>query len=85
MHPSQVTTEGVVVTPLSLEDGSKGLFAHFKAVFNEIDECDCLAFGRLGIEVIGTLKERDKILVRGALYCGSSNSRSLCIFEIDKH
>lgn len=84
MQTSPVQAEGVVVTPIRLEDGNTGLFAYFKAAFVDIDECDCLAFGALGVEMIDTLKECDKITVSGALYCDSNDRKSLYIFDIEK-
>lgn len=85
MHHSHVTTEGIVVTPLRMEDSCNGLFAYFKATFEGIEECDCLAFGNLGIEMKRTFHESDKIVVNGALYCDGDNRRALYIFDIEKH
>ena len=85
MHSSPVIADGVVVTPLRLEDSSTGLFAHFKAAFAGIDECECLAFGALGIDMIDTLNESDHISVEGILYRDSNNRKSFYIFEIEKN
>jgi len=85
MHHSNVTTEGIVVTPLRMEDSCNGLFAYFKATFDGIEECDCLAFGELGVEMNRTFQQSDKIIVKGALYCDGNNRRSLYIFDIEKN
>ena len=85
MNHSHVSTEGIVVTPLKMVNSCNGLFAYFKATFEGIEECECLAFGNLGVEMSQTLHESDKIIVDGALYSDGNNRRSLYIFDIAKH
>lgn len=81
MHALAVKTDGVVVSPLQLIDKNTGLYAHFKAFLNGIDECDCLVFGLLGIEIMRVLSVSDQLELEGMLYILPDNSRRLYVFE----
>lgn len=81
MHALAVKTDGVVVSPLQLIDEKTGLYVHFKAFLNGIDECDCLAFGLLGIEIMRVLSVSDQLELEGMLYILPDNSRRLYVFE----
>lgn len=81
MYALAVKTDGVVVSPFQLVDEKTGLYAQFKAFLNGIDECDCLAFGLLGIEIMRVLSVSDRLELEGVLYTLPDNSRRLYVSE----
>lgn len=84
MYGSTVETKGVVVSPLSLIHEKTGLYAQFNAVLHGFDECECLVFGLLGIEIMSTLRMSDRLSLEGMLFIRPDDSKRLYVFDCVK-